>query len=53
MVQPNIVQKKTHILYGVHFLRNSFRLRDNVEKLGAVREATDDNVAHAHCMLDT
>ena len=27
-------------------------LCDNVEKQGRAREATDDNTAHAHCMLD-
>ena len=31
----------------------SCRLWDNVEKLGRSRQATDDNMAHAHCMLYT
>jgi hypothetical protein len=32
--------------------RKSWRLWDNVEKCGGVREATNDNMAHARCMLD-
>jgi len=35
------------------FFRKSFRLWDNGEKYCEVGEATDDNMAHAHCMLDT
>jgi hypothetical protein len=30
-----------------------YRLRDNVEKYGTARNATDDNMAHARCMLGT
>jgi hypothetical protein len=33
--------------------RKSCRLWDNVEKYCGVGQATDDNVAHDHCMLDT
>ena len=29
------------------------KLLDNVEKYCRAREATDDNMAHAHYMLDT
>jgi len=29
------------------------RLWDNVEKYGKAEQATDDNTAHALCMLDT
>ena len=28
-------------------------LRDNVEKYGRAGQIIDDNMAHAHCMLDT
>jgi len=28
-------------------------LLDNVEKLCTAGQATDDNMAHVHCMLDT
>jgi hypothetical protein len=34
------------------FSRKSCRLWDNVEKYYGAREATDDNMAHALCMLD-
>ena len=36
--------------------RNSFlivRLRDKVEKYCKAGQATEDNIAYAHCMLDT
>jgi len=33
--------------------RKSRRLRDNVEKYCRAGQATDDNMAHAHCMPDT
>jgi hypothetical protein len=39
-------------LYDFLF-RKSHRLCDNVEKYCTAREATDDNMSHAHCMLDT
>jgi hypothetical protein len=35
------------------FLRKSCRLWDNVEKDCRTRQATDENMAHEHCMLDT
>ena len=31
----------------------SYRLRDNVENYRRARQATDDNMVHAHCMLAT
>ena len=44
----------THILCSMTlFFRNSYRLWDNVEKYCRARQATDGNIAHAHCMLDT
>jgi len=39
-----------------HFIssfRKSYRLWDNVEKYCRAGQATDDNMAHAHCMLYT
>ena len=36
--------------------RNSFlivRLRDKLEKHCKAGQATEDNMVHAHCMLDT
>ena len=35
------------------FFEKSSRLSDNVEKYCRVGQATDDNMAHAHCILDT
>ena len=52
--QINVTQKiKTHISYSIMFLRKSCRLRDSVEKYCKAGQATDDNMTHAHCMLDT
>ena len=34
------------------FFRKSYRWGDNVEKYGAAEKATDDNMAHAHCILN-
>ena len=48
MFQTKFVEKiKTHFI-----LNNTFRLCDNVEKHSPGGQATDDNMAHAHCMLD-
>ena len=53
MPEITVVQKiKTHILCLVALFRKSRGLRD-VEKFCTVVQATDDNMAHAHCMLDT
>jgi len=58
MLQTIVVEKikKTHILYSISlffFFRKSCRLWDNVEKYCRAEQATDDNMAHAHCILDT
>jgi len=54
MLQTKIVEKiKTHILCSVTSFRKSCRLWDNVEKYCRAGQAADDNMAHAHCMLDT
>jgi hypothetical protein len=55
MFRTKVVEKiKTHILCSVTFFRKTCRLWENVEtnycKSG---QATDDNMAHAHCMLHT
>ena len=42
-----------HILCAVtFFFRKSCRLWDNVEKYCRAEQATEDNMAHAHCRLD-
>jgi len=42
---------KSHNLYSNFFFRKSCLLWDNVERY--CREATDDYMEHARCMLDT
>ena len=50
--QTNAVEKiKTHILCSVTFSQKSCHLWDNVEKYGYC-QAVDDNMAHAHGMMD-
>ena len=52
--QTTVVDKlETHILRSVTFFRNSYRFWDNVEKYFRAGQATDENMAHAHCMLDS
>jgi hypothetical protein len=54
MFQTNVVQKiKTHILCSVTFFRKSCPLWDNVWKYFRAGQATDDNMTHAHYVLDT
>jgi len=43
---------KIHSLYLITFFRKSCGLWDNVE-ICCRTGATDDNMAHAHCMMDT
>ena len=53
-ISDKIVAKiKTNILCSINCFQLSYRLRDNVGKCGRAGQATGDNVAHAHCMLDT
>ena len=54
MFQTNVVEKiQTHILCWVTSPpRKSCRLLVNAEKYCRAGQATDDNMAHAHCMLD-
>jgi hypothetical protein len=53
-VQTKAVGGKKHSFYAQKrfFFRNSCRVRD-VEKYNTAGQATDDNMAHAHCMLGT
>jgi hypothetical protein len=54
MLQTKVVEKiKTHILCSITFFRKSCCLGDNMKKYGRAGQATDDNMAHAHSMLDT
>jgi hypothetical protein len=40
-----IESQNTHFIFGNFFSGKSYRLRDNVEKYGRTRQATDDNIA--------
>ena len=57
--QRNIPKKicrenqNTHFVFKNTFFLKSFHLWDNVEKFCRVRQITDNNMAHAHCMLHT
>ena len=50
--QTKVVEKiKTHILCLITLLRKSSDLWDNVEKYVTAKQATDDDISHAHCLL--
>jgi hypothetical protein len=54
MFETKVVKQSKHFLCSVNFFfRKSHHLRHNVEKYGGTGQATDDNTAHVHCMLDT
>jgi len=55
MFQTKVVEKiKTHFLLStIFFFEKMRRLRDNLEKYCTAGQATDDNMAQAHGMLDT
>jgi hypothetical protein len=53
MFQKEVVEKiKTQILCLISVFRKLCLLSDDVEKYCRVGQATDNNMAHAHCMLD-
>jgi hypothetical protein len=53
MFQAKVVEKiKKHVRSITFFFRKSCRLRNNVEKFGRGRQATDVNKVHALCMVD-
>jgi hypothetical protein len=52
--QRKVVEKlETQTLCSITIFLNPFLLWDNVEKCCRAGQATDDNMAHAHCVLDT
>jgi len=54
MFQTKLVKKiKTHIILFNNVFQTFCRLWDNVEKYCAVGQATDKNMAHGDCILDT
>jgi hypothetical protein len=44
---------KTRILFSIIFFLKIIPFWDNVEKYSTAGQATDDNMAHEHCILDT
>jgi hypothetical protein len=53
MFQTEVAEEiKTHILLSVTFFQESWRLWDIVVKYCIAEQATDENTAHAHFMLD-
>jgi len=53
MFQTKILEKiKTHFIFNNSFLSKIVPLWGNVEKYGRASQATHDNMAHVHCMLD-
>jgi len=46
------VDQNTRYMFNSYFLK-SYHLWDNVEDCGRGGHSRNDNVAHAHCMLDT
>ena len=54
MFQTKFVNKvKTRILYSMTFFQKSWSLWDNAKKYCPAVQATGDNMAHSHYMLDT
>jgi len=52
--KPCRENQNTHFVYSnFFFFRKLCRLWDNVEKCCTARQAIDDNMTQAHCMLDT
>jgi hypothetical protein len=43
---------KTHILYSIPFFKKNYAIHEICGKYGGNRQTTDENMAHAHCMLD-
>jgi hypothetical protein len=46
-------RRSKHFFFSINVFWKSCRLWDNVEKYRGAGQATDDSMAHAHCMLDT
>ena len=53
MFQMKVLEKvETHFVFSNFYLRKSWLLWHNVEKYFRARQATDDKMAHALCMLN-
>jgi hypothetical protein len=54
MFRAKVVEKlESHILYSTTFFENRASYEITCKKLCGAGQATDGNMAHAHCMLDT
>jgi len=54
MFQTKVVEKlETRFLCPMTYFQKSCRLWDDVEKCYKTGQATGENMAHAHCILDT
>jgi len=45
--------QNTHFIFNGVFFWKSYFLLDNVKKYCRTGQATDDSMAHAHCVLDS
>jgi len=52
LLKMRIFQGKVVQNIKTHFIRNPCHLWDSVKKYCSGGYATDDNMTHAHCMLD-
>jgi hypothetical protein len=53
MFQTKVTGKSKHSLSSVTFFLEVVSFLDNVDKFCRVEQVTDDNMTHAHCLLDT
>jgi hypothetical protein len=54
MFQTKVVEKiKTHILGSIFFFENPALYEIKLKKYCGAGQVTDDNMAHAHCVLVT
>jgi hypothetical protein len=54
MLQTKVVEKIiTHFMFNIFFFNKIVPLMRNEEKFSRGGECTVENMAHAHCMLDT
>jgi hypothetical protein len=51
-VRQKLLGDNEYSFYSITCFQKSCRQRDNVEKYGSARQVTDDNMAHALCLLD-
>jgi len=51
--KSSIEGQKTQFVFNILFSRKLCRLGGKVEKYSRAGQATYDNLAHGHCMLDT